>query len=361
MLPHADYAGNNPSSVVRIGNSAGSQQVAVSTDGGASWNVHYGAGTTQYGGAVAYSSGADTILWSPSNAGVLRSQNQGTFTVVDSLPSGAVIASDKRNNTFFYAGSGATFYRSDNTAASFVAVSGALGTATSVRDIVAHPRVAGEVWVSTDIGLFRSRDFGVTFGRVGAGILSNTQHISLGLGTASAWNVYALGKGASGAKLYASGDDGTTWVDIQGSQGFGALSACRIVGSANVAGQVYVGTNGRGVLYAKGAVGSGGTTTLVTSSTAKPTSIDMTSSPSSSVRSTSVSTSATTSTSSTVGTLTVSVSSSSSGGIATTQAPMPTALASRWQQCGGIGWAGATTCVTPWSCKYQNDWYSQCL
>ena len=168
MLPHADYAGNNPSSVVRIGNSAGSQQVAVSTDGGASWNVHYGAGTTQYGGAVAYSSGADTILWSPSNAGVLRSQNQGTFTVVDSLPSGAVIASDKRNNTFFYAGSGATFYRSDNTAASFVAVSGALGTATSVRDIVAHPRVAGEVWVSTDIGLFRSRNFGVTFGRVGA-------------------------------------------------------------------------------------------------------------------------------------------------------------------------------------------------
>ncbi|EIN10036.1 endo-1,4-beta-xylanase A precursor [Punctularia strigosozonata HHB-11173 SS5] len=32
-----------------------------------------------------------------------------------------------------------------------------------------------------------------------------------------------------------------------------------------------------------------------------------------------------------------------------------------WGQCGGIGWTGATTCVSGSVCTYQNDYYSQCL
>jgi len=32
-----------------------------------------------------------------------------------------------------------------------------------------------------------------------------------------------------------------------------------------------------------------------------------------------------------------------------------------WQQCGGQGWSGATTCVAGSTCTLQNDWYSQCL
>lgn len=31
-----------------------------------------------------------------------------------------------------------------------------------------------------------------------------------------------------------------------------------------------------------------------------------------------------------------------------------------WAQCGGIGWTGATTCVSGYHCVYVNDWYSQC-
>jgi len=30
-------------------------------------------------------------------------------------------------------------------------------------------------------------------------------------------------------------------------------------------------------------------------------------------------------------------------------------------QCGGIGWTGPTTCAAPYTCKYSNDYYSQCL
>ncbi|KAG9001375.1 hypothetical protein FRB94_007934 [Tulasnella sp. JGI-2019a] len=32
-----------------------------------------------------------------------------------------------------------------------------------------------------------------------------------------------------------------------------------------------------------------------------------------------------------------------------------------YSQCGGIGWTGATTCVSGWCCVYSNAYYSQCL
>jgi len=30
-------------------------------------------------------------------------------------------------------------------------------------------------------------------------------------------------------------------------------------------------------------------------------------------------------------------------------------------QCGGQGWTGQTNCVSGTDCRYQNDYYSQCL
>ncbi|EPS39313.1 hypothetical protein H072_6903 [Dactylellina haptotyla CBS 200.50] len=41
----------------------------------------------------------------------------------------------------------------------------------------------------------------------------------------------------------------------------------------------------------------------------------------------------------------------------------PAALAQQtlWGQCGGIGWTGATNCVTGACCVYNNAYYSQCL
>lgn len=32
-----------------------------------------------------------------------------------------------------------------------------------------------------------------------------------------------------------------------------------------------------------------------------------------------------------------------------------------WGQCGGQGWTGCTTCAGSATCKFSNDWYSQCL
>lgn len=35
--------------------------------------------------------------------------------------------------------------------------------------------------------------------------------------------------------------------------------------------------------------------------------------------------------------------------------------AAAYQQCGGQGWTGATTCVSGYTCKEHNPWYSQCV
>ncbi|KAI0026021.1 family 74 glycoside hydrolase [Xylariomycetidae sp. FL0641] len=367
-----DYAGNQPKNVVRAGNTGGEQQVAVSSDGGKSWNVYSGADTTMYGGDIAYSADGDTILWSTDNSGVVRSQYSASFTAPEgSVPSGAAIASDKVDGTVFYAGSGSTLYVSKDTGASF-SKAGSLGDATAIRAIVTHPTVAGELYVSTDVGIFHSTDSGATLTAVG-GDLTNTYKVALGKGDgADAWNLYAFGTGSAGAKLYGSADGGASWTDIQGAQGFGAIDSCVLTGSSNEAGQVYVGTNGRGVLYASGSLGGGSgggsattTTSKASSTTSKATSTS-TQASTTGTTSKASSTLTTSKTSSITSKVTSTTSKASATSKTTTSAPTTTsstggAVASHYAQCGGSGYSGPTECEDPYECTYQNDYYSQCM
>lgn len=247
-----DFAGTAGENVVRVGNVGGSPQLALSSDGGKTWELSEAAGNEAYGGRVAMSADGETIVWSTESSGVLRSAGGATFTAVDGVSQGAVVASDKQEAATFYAGSDSLLVSTDG--GETWSEGGSLGDATSIRDIVAHPLVAGEIYVSTDAGVFRSTDSGATLEQTSSD-LTETQRISLGLGAGDSWVVYAFGSGSEGAKLYASADDGATWEDVQGAQGFGSISANVVAGSANEAGLVYVGTNGRGVFYGEAAVG----------------------------------------------------------------------------------------------------------
>ncbi|KAK2040079.1 fungal cellulose binding domain-containing protein [Colletotrichum somersetense] len=345
-----DYAGNKVANVVRVGNTVGTPQLAVSSDGGATWNVSPAAGTAQYGGTVAYSADADVILWSTATVGVQRSASAGSLAVVSSIPSGALIASDKRNNTVFYGASGSRFYRSTDTGATF-STAGSVGSATSINHVEAHPVKAGDVWVSTNAGIFHSTDYGSSFIQVST-VLTNTHQVSLGKGSGSAWNLYAVGTGPSGRRLYGSADLGASWTDLQGSQSFGAVDSAKIAGSSNEANLVYVGTNGRGVFYASGVIPSsgGGSTSVAPTQTASPTATSSRSAVTVSSSSSSVGTTLVTSSTSAVRT-------------STSSAPAPTAtnVAKQYEQCGGAGWNGPTQCASPYTCKFWNEWYSQCV
>ena len=111
---------------------------------------------------MALSANGDTVLWRSANGGVLVSQYTSPFQNVPTLPTDAAIASDKKNNSIFYGASGSKFYLSTTIGKTFTAV-GTLGSSTSPVKIAVHPNITGDVWVSTDKGLFHSPNSGTTF------------------------------------------------------------------------------------------------------------------------------------------------------------------------------------------------------
>ncbi|KIP12012.1 carbohydrate-binding module family 1 protein [Phlebiopsis gigantea 11061_1 CR5-6] len=343
-----DYAGNSPATIVRVGNGDASdgKQIAISPDSGTTWNLDYGSPDGVSGGKVAISADGDIVLWSSSSNGVQVSQYTNAFTTVSTLPAGAAIASDKKVDSIFYAGSGSSFYLSTDGGKTFTATS-KLGSSSSVSKVIVNPSVTGDVWVSTDTGLFHSTNNGTTF----TAISGVTQAWSISLGAPATTGgypaVFAIANIGS-VGYFRSDDQGSTWVQINdAAHGFGSAGANVISGDPRIYGRVYVGTNGRGIFYGDTA----GTT--VTSSASASSSSHTTSSSSSSSSSSKTTSSMSTSSSHTTSTVSSTSSSPSTSSTGAAQGA--------YGQCGGNGWTGATTCVSGYSCVVQNAYYSQCV
>ncbi|KAF5377695.1 hypothetical protein D9615_005239 [Tricholomella constricta] len=324
-----DFAGLNPATVVRIGtgDSTSGKQVALSYDSGASWSPHYGAADNVSGGKVAISADGATVLWRTGSNGVQVSSNSAAFTTVPSLPSSAVIASDKKTATVFYGASGSSFYLSTDSGKTFAA-KGSLGSSTSPVKIIVNPGVTGDVWVSTDKGLFHSTNSGTSFSAT-SGV---TQAWAIALGApAKAGGYPALFAAANidGIGYFRSDDAGVNWVKINdAAHGFGSASANVLTADPRIYGRVYIGTNGRGIFYGDASgIAPPPTTTAATTTT----------------------TSGTTTTTMPPTTTTTSAN------------PTGTAPAGAYGQCGGTGWTGPTTCVSGYTCTYSNPYYSQCV
>ena len=73
--------------------------------------------------------------------------------------------------------------------------------------------------------------------------------------------------------------------------------------------------------------------------------------------------SSTTSTTTTTTSTTTSTTSTTSSTTTTSTSAQPTgtAVSPRWGQCAGLYWPGPYVCEPGTTCRYQNDWYSQCL
>ncbi|KAF8854623.1 putative endoglucanase [Acephala macrosclerotiorum] len=347
-----DYAGNFPANVVRTGESSTAIQIATSSDHGVTWNPYYGASLSTGPGKVAYSANADTILLMSSTAGPVISKYSATFSAIPTLPSGAAIASDKRNGTVFYGGSAGSFYVSTDTGVTFTKTA-TLGSSTAVNQIRVHPTLAGDVWASTDTGLFHSTNYGLSFTQIASGC---TAGYSFALGAASTTSGYPVIYGFftvdTVTALFKTEDAGLNWAMISdANHGFAASSANVVGADMAVYGRVFVGTNGRGIFYGapSGTLPPVTVTGTSTSSSTVATSSG-TSTSSSSVGTTSSSMKATSTTSSTKSTTATSTTSSSTA----------TGTSTAYGQCGGSAYTGPTICPTGWTCTYLNAFYSQC-
>jgi hypothetical protein len=272
-----DYAELDPSDIVRTGeinktSNPNVNRIAFSTNDGANWFQASSEppGVTG-GGQAAIAADGSSVLWSPAGTGVYYSTTFGSsWTASTGIPAGAVIASDRVNPKIYYGYSAGTFYESTNGGATFTATA-ATGLPTSgTVYIKAMPGVTGDVWLtggsSTGTsGIWHSTTSGAGFTQLS----SVSAAINLGFGKSATSGgymaLYAIATVGGVQGVFRSDDEGATWTRINDDQHQWGNIGAAITGDPRTYGQVYIGTNGRGIIYGDP---TGGTTSSSPSASA---------------------------------------------------------------------------------------------
>ncbi|MGB3437176.1 MAG: cellulose binding domain-containing protein [Actinophytocola sp.] len=249
-----DYAEANPGVMVRAGNFTDADRpndshVAFSTDGGANWFQGTEPGGINEGGTVAAAADGSRFVWAPKGQPVHYSVGFGnSWTQAQGLPTESVVESDRVNASKFYGFSGGRFYVSTNGGATFTQTA-ATGLPTTAK-FKALTGKEGDIWLAGETGLFHSTDSGASF----TALSTVSKAVSVGFGKAApgrtnpALYTMATIDGVNG--VHRSDDNGVTWVRINDDQHQYGNAGDAITGDPRVYGRVYLGTNGRGILYA---------------------------------------------------------------------------------------------------------------
>jgi hypothetical protein len=243
--------------------------LAYSLDGGHTWNPfssgetntggQWGGGGGPQGGGVGSGAliiSADGSVFMNTVGNVEISTNRGeTWTPVTGLPPGVRPVADRSNPRKFYGLDlgGGKIYRSIDGGARFTAndVTGLTNANASDGEIrlLAVPDREGDLWLYGHGQLYHSLDGGKRFEPV-----ANPPDIrALGFGKAARyWGypaLYAAGSVSGRDGLFRSDNRGITWVRINDDRHqWGNRYRC-IAGDPRIYGRVYVGTDGRGILY----------------------------------------------------------------------------------------------------------------
>jgi xyloglucan-specific exo-beta-1,4-glucanase len=257
-----DYAGLHPHVVVRGGtraprSAAGAPTLAYSLDYGRSWQPLR---TPVAASAITVS--ADGRAFIAMATVPLVTLDRGRAWVASrGLPAGSHPIADKVAPETFYAldFSRSRLYLSTDGGRTFRARA-SRGLPASLEDdvptsperqwpLIATPGRRGDLWVVAGEGLFHSTDGGRSFVRVDGGI----SVVALGFGKAPPGRaypaLYALGMQGDTLAIWRSDDEGASWLRLNGPRHqYGQRFRC-IAGDPRVFGRVYVGTDGRGIIY----------------------------------------------------------------------------------------------------------------
>ncbi|MDF2802210.1 MAG: xyloglucanase, partial [Anaerocolumna sp.] len=273
-----DYAESTPNFVVRVGNVdrdwTTNKACAFSYDGGSTWfSTNTEPADVAGGGQVAVSADGTSVLWSPNPnssgtaIGVYRTINNGnSWSTVTGLPAQSAICSDRVNPNKFYGFKNGVFYISTNGGTSFAPTS-ATGLPISASTVVhtqaekstitfkAMTDVEGDIWFAGGstaegiYGLWHSTNSGSSFTK-----LTNVEEAdTIGFGKAAEGQnymaLYSTAKINGTRGIFRSDDGGSTWVRINDdNHQYAKINMC-ITGDPRIYGRVYVGTNGRGIIY----------------------------------------------------------------------------------------------------------------
>jgi xyloglucan-specific exo-beta-1,4-glucanase len=265
-----DYAGANPAIVVRSGSLRREEpqdvSLAWSQDGGRSWKPlripPIGGQRNDLRGEAPIAVSADGRMFVVSTPVVMVTNDRGSsWDPAAGLPERARVIADKADPQLFYAVDfeGSRLFASSDGARSFRIVtargipeslaSAAPRNRESPSPLLATPGRRGELWLLVSGRLYRSTDAGESF----AAASPTDIRISLfGLGRAapgeSAPALYAAAA-KNELALWRSTDGGGSWTRINDEQHQWGLRFRVISGDPKIFGRVYVGTDGRGILY----------------------------------------------------------------------------------------------------------------
>jgi len=248
-----DYAEQNPSFIVRVGRGH-TAHGGYSADSGKTWSPFATEPMGSHGsGSVAVSADGRTILWSPNNTVAARSDDRGaTWSQCTGLPQGTRPVADRRNANVFYAYDTAsgTLYVSTDQGRNFSAREhGILPTAGNGVQLRCSPDAEGDLWLAMGSKLLHSTDGGIRFTQLPG--VDKAASLGFGKGAPGRSNsaIYLIGQIGRQEGFFRSDDSGKTWLRINDDQHqYGLVGP--IIGDPRIYGRVYLGTNGRGILYA---------------------------------------------------------------------------------------------------------------
>ena len=211
-------------------------------------------------GVVAIAADGSAVLWAPADAPPAISRNEGrTWLATQGLAEGLMPVADPVHPADFYAfdpGDG-TVLRSADGGTTFTAAATGLPAGVGAEQSGSAPQLhtvpgrAGDLWLTAGDGtLEHSTDGGTSFHRVS----SVSTVATLGFGRAAPGTrypaLYLTGIAGGVQGIFRSTDEGRSWVRINTGAGQYGWIGQTITGDPHQFGRVYLGTNGRGVLYA---------------------------------------------------------------------------------------------------------------
>jgi oligoxyloglucan reducing-end-specific cellobiohydrolase len=263
-----DWAGQNPLFVVSVGypqfpSTGPCNWGGFSTDGGSTWTPFNGcaanaATTLDNPGTILVDASGTMIMWVPpgsvNSAQYSTDGSGGSWNLTTGLPNRLIPVADKVIPRTFYAYDGINFYSTTTSGGTtFKKVN--TGTLSGSGAAVPVPNYAkgGDLWLpAASYGLYHSTDGGVTWKNLSSVLQAN--FVSVGAPNPRARNgvqtifLYGVPAGTTSYGVYRSEDAGATWVQVSdGAHGYGGPIS--MVADTRVFGRVFLGTNGRGIVY----------------------------------------------------------------------------------------------------------------